>query len=72
MSKQLRRVAIYLTTNGTHDQANQIRDAIGEKLDEEFLEPIISAKMLELGMTSNECIWEVKGERWVEEEKGAK
>lgn len=60
--KQWRRVIVFLEVDGTSDQANVIRDAIGEAIDDEFLgavvTDVIQANRIE------RVDWRVSGERW--------
>lgn len=66
-SSELRRVGIYLDMKGlTFDQANQLRDYIGDKLDNDFMKKIVIEASEKLnGEFEFTCDWEIKGERWV-------
>jgi hypothetical protein len=59
-----RRVVIEISCEGTPDDADAIRDAIGESLDDDHLMPVVMEVMERRGMQGN-TLWDVRGDRWV-------
>ena len=66
-SPEIRRVVIEIKVNGSHDDANAVRDAIGESITDEMLMPVVMGVVENRGIES--AFWEVIGERWVATEE---